>query len=66
MIITIESSVKDEYYTKATIEYKDEADIFETIDNVAKLLQSYGYAKSSVREGILALAEDMKEDENAG
>jgi len=50
MILTIESSVKDEFYKKATIEMADDCELSNVYSTLAELCVAYGYHIKSVQD----------------
>lgn len=50
MILTIESSVKDEFYKKATIEIADNCELSNVYSTLAELCVAYGYHIKSVQD----------------
>jgi hypothetical protein len=57
MKITIEDTTN----RKVSLECLDEVDIFEAIDNICGLLVSYGFHPESVKDGIIAKAEEYED-----
>ena len=60
----IEMSNSDEQYSvKVSSEIDDSSDIFEVFNSFCGLLVSYGFHHESVRDGIMAKAEEYNEEE---
>lgn len=47
---------------KVSCEDNDDIDIYDIIENICGLLVSFGYQYQSVKDGILAKAEEYEED----
>ena len=60
----IEMQNSDEQYSvKVSSEIDDSSDIFEVFNSFCGLLVSYGFHHESVKDGILAKAEEYNEEE---
>ena len=60
----IEMSNKDEQNSiRVSTEIDDSSDIFEVFNSFCGLLVSYGFHHESVRDGIMAKAEEYNEEE---
>ena len=60
----IEMQNSDEQYSvKVSSEIDDSSDIFEVFNSFCGLLVSYGFHHESVRDGIMAKAEEYNEEE---
>lgn len=65
MKITIEETEQDNLFPrKATIELSDHSNIHEVIDDMCRVIISYGFSPQTVDDGILGRAEEIELSED--